>query len=142
MKCESISDEGNEFMIHGEVMTYSKVFKYLGVEMGRYGIDYKKYLACRIEKSKRAADKLIGMGMNLGGLSLKAASIRPKLEARMCILPPLKKIADALEVSQCAILRRILRAGKTNSAINVNHHFFENKRINKCPIMFRLFLMD
>jgi len=33
----------------------------------------------------------------------------------MCILPPLKKITDALEVSQCAILRRILRAGKTSS---------------------------
>lgn len=33
----------------------------------------------------------------------------------MCILPPLKKITEALEVNQCAILRRILRAGKTSS---------------------------
>jgi hypothetical protein len=59
--------------------------------------------------------------MNLGGFSPSACSIlykviiRPKLEASMCILPPLKKITDALEVSQCAILRRILRAGNTSS---------------------------
>ena len=106
-------------MIHGEMMTSSQ---YLGVEMGRYGIDYKKYLARRIDESKRAADKLIGMGMNLDGLPLKAASIlykvfiRPKLEASMCILPTLKNVHVKLDVAQCGILRRILRTGKTASS--------------------------
>jgi hypothetical protein len=52
--------------------------------MKRDGIDYKAFLKRRIDESKRAAEKLIGMGMNLGGLPLKAASdlykvfIRPK----------------------------------------------------------------
>ena len=121
-KCESISDEGNEFMIHGEVMTSTKVFKYLGVEMGRYGIEYKQYLTRRTDETKRAADKLIGMGMNLGGLPLKAASIlykvfiRPKLEASMCILPTLKNVHVKLDVAQSGILRRILRTGKTASS--------------------------
>jgi len=121
-KCESISDEGNVFVIHNEAMPSTKIFKYLGVEMDRYGIDYKKYLARRIEESKRAADKLIGMGMNLGGLPLKAAStlykvfIRPKLEASMCILPPFNNVHVKLDVAQCGILRKILRTGKSASS--------------------------
>lgn len=118
-KCESISDEGNIFTIHNEPMPSTKLFKYLGVEMGRYGIDYKQYLARRIEETKRAADKLIGMGMNLGGFPLKAAStlykvfIRPKLEASTCILPTLKNVHVKLDVVQCGILRRILRTGRS-----------------------------
>lgn len=118
-KCESISDEGNEFFIHGKVMPSTKVFKYLGVEMKRDGIDYKAFLKRRIDESKRAAEKLIGMGMNLGGLPLKAASIlykvfiRPKLEASMCILPTFKNVHVKLDSAQCVILRRILRTGKS-----------------------------
>lgn len=121
-KCESISDAHNEFSVHGLVMPATSTFKYLGVEMKRNGIDHNAFVNRRREEANRAADKLIGMGMNLGGLPLKAAAIlykvfiRPKLEASMCILPPLKCISKSLESSQCAILRRVLRTGKTASS--------------------------
>lgn len=122
LKCESISDMHNEFSIHGQVMPSTEVFKYLGVEMRRKGLDHNAFVKRRRDEAIRAADKLIGMGMNLGGLPLKAAAIlykvfiRPKLEASMCILPTLKCISKSLESSQCAILRRILRTGKTASS--------------------------
>ena len=63
------------------------------------------------------------MGMNVGGFSPAACSIlykvfiRPKIEASMCILPPLKKILNQLERTQTGILRRIIRAGKTCSGV-------------------------
>lgn len=121
-KCESISDVGNEFYIHNQTMPPTDIFKYLGVEMRRTGLDYKAYIKRRAEESIRTADKLIGMGMNLGGLPLKASSIlykvfiRPKLEASMCILPTLKLIHEKLEQAQCKILRRILRTSKNSSS--------------------------
>jgi hypothetical protein len=121
-KCESISDDHCIFTIHGQNMPGTKVFKYLGVEMTRGGIDYNAFIKRRCEEASRAADKLIVMGMNLGGLPLKASAIlykvfiRPKLEASMCILPTLKGIASKLESAQCGILRRILRTGKTASS--------------------------
>lgn len=122
LKCESISDQGNEFVIHGEVVPATNSFKYLGVEMTRYGIDYKAFLNRRIDESINAANKLIGMGMNLGGFPLKAAAIlykvfvRPKLEASMCILPTFKNVHVKLDVAQSKILRRILRTGKSASS--------------------------
>lgn len=121
-KCESISDPECEFFVHDQVMPATEVFKYLGVEMRRGGIDHNAFVKRRAEEAKRAADKLIGMGMNLGGLPLKAAAIiykvfiRPKLEASMCILPTLKCITNRLESAQCSILRRILRTGKSASS--------------------------
>jgi len=109
-KCESISDVGNIFYVHGEPMPETRTFKYLGIEMTRKGIDYNSFLNRRIDEASRAADKLIGMGMNLGGLPLQASSqiykvfIRPKIEASMCILPVLKTIVNRLESAQCKIL--------------------------------------
>ena len=121
-KCESISDPHNKFYINGQDMPSTNVFKYLGVEMNRGGIDHNAFVNRRRDEAVRAADKLIGMGMNLGGLPLKASAIlykvfiRPKLEASMCILPTLKGIWKKLESAQCSILRRILRTGKTASS--------------------------
>lgn len=121
-KCESISGTGNQLSIHNQVMPSTDSFKYLGVEMTRKGINHNEFIRRRTEEAKRAAEKLLGMGMNLGGLPLQAASqlykvfIRPKLEASMCILPVLKGIHEKLERSQCQILRRILRIGKSSSS--------------------------
>jgi hypothetical protein len=120
-KCEIISNAPFDLILDGQTLPRTNRFKYLGVEFTAKGIDYDFFVKRRCKEATASANRLIGMGMNLGGFSPSACSIlykvfiRPKLEASMCILPPLKKITDALEVSQCAILRRILRAGKTSS---------------------------
>lgn len=121
-KCEVISDDHCVFKIHDQEMPNSKSFKYLGVEMKRTGICYKEFLKRRTDEATRSAEKLAGMGMNLGGLPLSCSAIlykvfiRPKLESSMCILPPLKNIFKKLEQTQCLILRRILRTGKNASS--------------------------
>ena len=120
-KCEVISSSDQVFQIDGQQLPRTDRFKYLGVEFFQKGIDYASFVKRRCQDAVLAANRLIGMGMNLGGFSPSACSllykvfIRPKLEASMCILPPLKKVSKALESTQCQILRRILRAGKTSS---------------------------
>ena len=120
-KCETISNCPFDLKLEDETIPRTERFKYLGVEFTAKGIDYDFFVKRRCKEATTSANRLIGMGMNIGGFSPAACSIlykvfiRPKIEASMCILPPLKKITDALEVSQCAILRRILRAGKTSS---------------------------
>jgi len=121
-KCEMISDEHNVLMINGAEIPRTNSFKYLGVEITRKGIDHKTFLNRRTTEAIRSAEKLAGMGMNLGGLPLSTSAIiykvfiRPKLEASVCILPPLKLIFKKLEQAQCLILRRILRTGPTASS--------------------------
>lgn len=120
-KCEVISNCPYDLTLDGQTVPRTDRFKYLGVEFTTKGIDYDFFVKRRCKEATSSANRLIGMGMNIGGFSPSACSIlykvfiRPKLEASMCILPPLKKTADALEVSQSAILRKILRAGKTSS---------------------------
>lgn len=120
-KCEIISNAPFDLWLEGDALPRTERFKYLGVEFTAKGIDYDHFVKRRCQEATSSANRLIGMGMNLGGFSPSACSIlykvfiRPKLEASMCILPPLKKIKEALERSQAAILRRILRAGKTSS---------------------------
>lgn len=120
-KCEIISNCPFDLTLDGQTVPRTDRFKYLGVEFTSKGIDYDFFVKRRCKEATSSANRLIGMGMNIGGFSPTACSIlykvfiRPKLEASMCILPPLKKITEALEVNQCAILRRILRAGKTSS---------------------------
>ncbi len=122
-KCEVISASDVPFQIDEQTLPRTNCFKYLGVEFSGKGIDYQAFLKRRCEDAVVAANRLIGMGMNVGGFSPYACSllykvfIRPKIEAGMCILPPLKKIASQLERTQTGILRRIIRAGKTSSAI-------------------------
>lgn len=116
-KCEVITDLQCVFKIDNDTLPHCSSFKYLGVELNRSGIDIKAFTDRRVNETKRAAEKLSGMGMNVGGFSISASSllyrvfIRPKLEASMCILPPFKHISQKLEKAQSAILRRILRAG-------------------------------
>ena len=122
-KCEVISASDVEFKIDQQALPRTNCFKYLGVEISSKGINYQAFLNRRCEDAAVAANRLIGMGMNVGGFSPYACSllykvfIRPKLEASTCILPPLKKIVHQLERTQTGILRRIIRAGKTSSAI-------------------------
>lgn len=122
-KCEVISSSALNFQIDGHNLPRTECFKYLGVEISKKGIDYTTFVKRRCEDAKQAANRLIGMGMNIGGFSPAACSIlykvfiRPKIEASMCILAPLKKISKTLEITQCGILRRILRAGKTTSSL-------------------------
>lgn len=121
-KCEIISSCTNPLKIDDQELPRTELFKYLGVEISSKGIDYESFVKRRCEDATTAANRLIGMGMNVGGFSPAACSIlykvfiRPKLEASMCILAPLKKISKTLETTQCGILRRILRAGKTSSS--------------------------
>jgi hypothetical protein len=76
-------------------------------------INYQSFLKRRCEDAISSANRLIGMGMNVGGFSPYACSllykvfIRPKIEASMCILPPLKKIINQLERTQTGILRAL-----------------------------------
>ena len=120
-KCENISNCPFDITLDGQSIPKTDRFKYFGVEFTAKGIDYDYFIKRRYKEATSSANRLIVLGMNIGGFSLTACSIlykvfiRPKLEASICILPPLKKIDGALEVSQCAILRRILRAGKTSS---------------------------
>ena len=120
-KCEVISTSDNIFQIEDQQLPRTERFKYLGVEIKQNGIDYMNFVKRRCEDAVLSANRLIGMGMNVGGFSPAACSIlykvfiRPKIEASMCILAPLKKISQLLERTQCGILRRILRAGKTSS---------------------------
>ena len=121
-KCEVISSSVSMFQIDDQQLPRTERFKYLGVEIYKNGIDYATFVKRRCEDAVQAANRLIGMGMNIGGFSPAACSIlykvfiRPKIEASMCILAPLKKISKILESTQCGILRRILRAGKTASS--------------------------
>ena len=93
------------------------------MEMNRKGIDEKAFIERRCAETKRAAEKLSGMGMNIGGFSVAASSllykvfIRPKLEASMCILSPLKRTAAILDRTQNQVLRRIIRVGRTSSGV-------------------------
>ena len=120
-KCEVISASDLEFSIDEQPLPRTNCFKYLGVEISRNGINYQAFVKRRCEDAITDANRLIGMGMNVGGFSPAACGIlykvfiRPKIEASMCILPPLKEIMNKLERTQCGILRRILRAGKTSS---------------------------
>lgn len=122
-KCEVISARETPFTIDGSDLPFTDRFKYLGVEFTDKGIDHDAFVKRRCEEAMTAANRVIGMGMNVGGFSPTACSrlykvfIRPKLEASMCILPPLKKIYKQLERTQCGILRRIIRAGKTSSGV-------------------------
>lgn len=122
-KCEVISSSDIEFTIDSQPLPRTNCFKYLGVEISQTGIDYKSFVKRRCEDAISAANRLIGMGLNIGGFSPAACSIlykvfiRPKIEASMCILPPLKKIVNQLERTQTGILRRIIRAGKTCSGL-------------------------
>ena len=122
-KCEIISASDFPFEIDQLPLPRTEIFKYLGVEISNKGIDYKSFVKRRCEEAISAANRLIGMGMNLGGFSpyacctLYKVFIRPKLEASMCILAPLKNISDTLEKTQTGILRRILRAGKTSIGV-------------------------
>ena len=121
-KCEVISPSTTPFEIDNQQLPRTDRFKYLGVEISQKGIDYAAFVKRRCEDAIASANRLIGMGMNIGGFSPAACSIlykvfiRPKIEASMCILAPLKKITKTLESTQCGILRRILRAGKTSSS--------------------------
>jgi hypothetical protein len=122
-KCEVITDESKIFMIDGQELPHTTCFKYLGVEFSRKGIEYDKFMKRRSEDALTAATRLSGMGMNIGGFSTTAnmllykVFIRPKLEASIAILPPLKKIANFLDKTQAQILRNIIRASKTCSGI-------------------------
>ena len=122
-KCEVISDNEHVFKIDGDTLPHTLSFKYLGMEMNRKGIDEKAFIERRCVETKRAAEKLSGMGMNIGGFSVAASSllykvfIRPKLESSMCILLPLKRTATILDRTQNQILRRIIRAGRTASGV-------------------------
>jgi hypothetical protein len=122
-KCEVISDQEHVFTIDGDVLPHTSCFKYLGMEMNRKGMDEKAFIERRCAETKRAAEKLSGMGMNIGGFSVAASSllykvfIRPKLEASMCILSPLKRTATILDRTQNQVLRRIIRAGRTASGV-------------------------
>ena len=110
-------------IINGQQLPHTDRFKYLGVEITRNGIDGDAYLKRRIEETLTAANRLSGMGMNIGGFSpstnalLYKVFIRPKIEASLCILPPLKKFTNLLDKVQGQILRRIIRASKTCSGI-------------------------
>ena len=120
-KCEVISSSTTPFEIDHQQLPRTDRFKYLGVEISQKGIDYAAFVKRRCEDAIASANRLIGMGMNVGGFSPAACSIlykvfiRPKIEASMCILAPLKKISQQLERTQSGILRRIIRAGKTSS---------------------------
>jgi hypothetical protein len=122
-KCEVISDEHNSFFIDEQELPHTNQFKYLGVELTRKGIDYQAYIQRRCDETTLAASRLSGMGMNIGGFSPSANAliykvfIRPKLEASIGILPPLKGIHQKLDRTQSQILRKIIRAGKTCSGI-------------------------
>ena len=122
-KCEVISSSDLTFTIDSQPLPRTNRFKYLGVEISQKGIDYQSFVKRRCDDATSAANRLIGMGMNVGGFSPAACSIlykvfiRPKIEASMCILPPLKKIINQLERTQTGILRRIIRAGKTSSGV-------------------------
>ena len=122
-KCEVISSADLAFTIDSQPMPRTNCFKYLGVEITQKGIDYQSFVNRRCQDAISSANRLIGMGMNVGGFSPAACSIlykvfiRPKIEASMCILPPLKKILNQLERTQTGILRRIIRAGKTCSGV-------------------------
>lgn len=122
-KCEVLSSSDLEFTIDSQHLPRTNCFKYLGVEISKEGINYQSFVKRRCEDAISSANRLIGMGMNVGGFSPAACSIlykvfiRPKIEASMCILPPLKKIVNQLERTQTGILRRIIRAGKTCSGV-------------------------
>ena len=122
-KCEVISSSDREYTIDNQQLPRSNCFKYLGVEITQTGIDYQSFVKRRCDDAISAANRLIGMGMNVGGFSPAACStlykvfIHPKIESSMCILPPLKKIINQLERTQTGILRRIIRAGKTCSGV-------------------------
>lgn len=120
-KCEVISASTTPFEIDEQPLPRTNLFKYLGVEISQKGIDFASFVKRRCEDAISSANRLIGMGMNVGGFSPAACAIlykvfiRPKIEASMCVLAPLKKISQQLERTQCGILRRIIRAGKTSS---------------------------
>ena len=96
-KCEVISASDVEFKIDQQALPRTNCFKYLGVEISSKGINYQAFLNRRCEDAAVAANRLIGMGMNVGGFSPYACSllykvfIRPKLEASTCILPSAKE---------------------------------------------------
>ena len=122
-KCEVITDLGNALNIDDQELPRTDCFKYLGVEMSRKGIEYDKFIKRRSDEALSVAIRLSGMGMNIGGFSTAAnvllykVFIRPKLEASIAILPPLKKIGHQLDKIQAQILRKIIRASKTCSGI-------------------------
>ena len=104
-------------------LPHTDCFKYLGVEFSRKGIEYDKFIKRRSEETLTSATRLSGMGMNIGGFSIAAnvllykVFIRPKLEASLAILPPLKKISNQLDKIQGQVLRKIIRASRSCSGV-------------------------
>ena len=120
-KCAYMNGSETELLLQGERIPKVPFFKYLGVEMNLKGIMHNVYLHRRCDETIEAGRKMVGMGMNIGGFGTKILSnlyktfVRSKLEASLCILPPIKTIAVKAESSQHLVLTRMLRVSRSTS---------------------------
>lgn len=120
-KCAIIGDPDYEYRLEGHLIPKVDMFIYLGVEVGRQGIRFKDFIERRCTLAVEAGQKLVGMGMNLGGFTPQTASmlfkvfIRSKLEAGICLIPETKAIVRKLEAAQRIILARFFFCGPNSS---------------------------
>jgi hypothetical protein len=120
-KCAFINKMEAELILQGERIPKVNFFRYLGVELNVKGIMWKQYLQRRTEETTQAGVKMVGMGMNLGGFGARSLCnlyktfVRSKLEASLCILPPIKSISSKAESTQHLVLTRMLRVSRSTS---------------------------
>lgn len=121
-KCAVIGPDDAVFTIDAQRIRRAESFVYLGVDIDRKGIDASKFVARRIKDTKTTAENVRMMGMNIGGFSIRSSAniyksfLRSKLEASMCILPPLATILTQLEQTQQFIISRIAHTSRNTSA--------------------------
>ena len=123
-KCAQIGPLDCRLTIGNETVPFVEQFTYLGVEMNMNGIMTKAYQQRRCDEAIRAASRMVGLGMNVGGFGIRIISnlyksfVRSKLEASMCILQPIKKFDKPLISAQQLILSRMTFTGRnTNGTI-------------------------
>ena len=121
-KCAVISPDDVVFTLENQRIRRAESFIYLGVDIDRKGIDASKFVARRIKETKSTAENVRMMGMNIGGFSIRSSAniyktfIRSKLEASMCILPPLAPIVTQLEQTQQFITSRMANTSRNTSS--------------------------
>lgn len=120
-KCAVVGEEDIDYVLDGMNVPKTDIFVYLGVEIGRNGIETKKFIERRCKNAVDAGMKMVAMGMNFGGFSPQVSSmlykvfIRSKLEAGSCLIPQNKILTKKLEAAQRKILARILFCGPNSS---------------------------
>lgn len=133
-KCAVIGDPLFNYQLDGQPVPHVQQFTYLGVETNRNGIMKEEFVNRRCKGAIEAGYKLISLGMNSGGFSLRnnvtlyKTFVRSKLEALCGILPPSRLLAKKLEAAQRTILARIFFCSPNSSGTIL-------RSLTNCPTM-------